>query len=109
MLELLIPMPLHAFFGVAVMMSSALITTTFARPPAGWGVDTLADQSTAGSIAWSFGELPTVLVMLVVLAGWMGSEDRRGRRLDRVAERTADAELAAYNARLRALAEQGRG
>jgi cytochrome c oxidase assembly factor CtaG len=104
MLELLLPMPFHAFFGVAVMMSGALITTTFAHPPAGWGVDALADQNTAGSIAWSFGELPTVLVLVVVLASWMGSEDRRGRRMDRVADRTADAELEAYNARLRALA-----
>jgi cytochrome c oxidase assembly factor CtaG len=104
MLELIVPMPFHAFFGVAVMMSSSLITTTFAHPPAGWGVDPLADQNTAGSIAWSFGELPTVLVMIVVLGSWMGSEDRRGRRIDRAAERDADAELEAYNARLRALA-----
>jgi putative copper resistance protein D len=85
-------------------MAGSLITTTFAHPPAGWGVDPLADQGTAGSIAWSFGELPTVLVLVIVLASWMGSEDRRGRRLDREAERTADAELEAYNARLRALA-----
>ncbi|NEM06313.1 cytochrome c oxidase assembly protein [Geodermatophilus normandii] len=103
MLELLIPMPLHAFFGVAIMMSSSLVVRTFADPPAGWGVDPLADQNTAGSIAWSFGEVPTVLVMLVVLASWMGSEDRRGRRMDRAAVRTDDAELEAYNARLRQL------
>ena len=104
MLELVVPMPFHAFFGVAILMSTSLITTTFADPPPGWGVDALADQATAGSIAWSFGELPTVLVMVVVLAAWMGSEDRRGRRLDRAAERDQDAELEAYNARLRALA-----
>jgi cytochrome c oxidase assembly factor CtaG len=104
LLELLVPVPFHAFFGVAIMMSSSLITTTFARPPAGWGVDPLADQGTAGSIAWSFGELPTVLVMTVVLFSWMGSEERRGRRMDRAEERNADAELEAYNARLRAMA-----
>ena len=98
------PVPFHAFFGVAIMMSSTLITTTFAHPPAGWGVDPIADQATAGSIAWSFGELPTVLVMTVVLFSWMGSEERRGRRIDRAAERTEDAELEAYNARLRAMA-----
>jgi putative copper resistance protein D len=34
----------------------------------------------------------------------MGSEERRGRRIDRVAARTDDAELEAYNARLRAMA-----
>jgi putative copper resistance protein D len=105
-LELVVPMPFHAFFGVAVLMSTGLITRTFADPPSGWGVDTLADQATAGSIAWSFGELPTVLVLAVVLFSWMGSEDRRGRREDRAAERDQDAELEAYNARLRALAAQ---
>lgn len=104
MLELIVPMPFHAFFGVGIMMASSLLTTTFAHPPAGWGIDPIADQSTAGSIAWSFSELPTVLVMVVVLGAWMGSEDRKARRLDRVAERTSDAELEAYNARLRALA-----
>jgi putative copper resistance protein D len=105
-LELVVPMPFHAFFGVAVMMSSSLITTTFADPPPGWGIDPLADQATAGSIAWSFGELPTVLVVAVVLFSWMGSEERHGRRLDRAAERNQDAELEAYNARLRALAQR---
>jgi putative copper resistance protein D len=109
MLELLIPMPFHAFFGVAIMMYDSLITTTFAHPPAGWGVNALADQGTAGSIAWSFSELPTVLVMVVVLGSWMGSEARRARRLDRIAERNDNAELAAYNARLRALAARAEG
>jgi cytochrome c oxidase assembly factor CtaG len=104
MLELLIPMPLHAFFGVTIMMAGALVVQTFADPPAGWGVDPLTDQNTAGSIAWSFGELPTVLVLAIVLFSWMGSEERRGRRLDRAAARTGDAELEAYNARLRELA-----
>ena len=104
MLELLIPMPFHAFFGVAILMAGSLVVQTFASPPAGWGVDPLSDQKTAGSIAWSFGEVPTVFVMALVLFGWMGSEQRRARRLDRVADRTDDAELTAYNERLKALA-----
>jgi len=109
LLELVIPMPFHAFFGVGIMMSTALITRTFTHPPAGWGLDPIADQSTAGAIAWSFSELPAVAVLAVVLFSWMGSEERRGRRLDRQAERTQDAELEAYNARLRALAAQPEG
>ncbi|RBY79828.1 cytochrome c oxidase assembly protein [Geodermatophilus sp. TF02-6] len=109
MLELIIPMPLHAFFGVAVMMAGSLVVGTFAHPPAGWGVDPLADQGTAGSIAWSFGELPTVFVMAMVLFSWMASEERKARRLDRVAVRTEDAELEAYNARLRAMAARRTG
>jgi putative copper resistance protein D len=108
-LELVVPMPFHAFFGVAIMMSSALITTTFAHPPAAWRVDTMGDQYAAGSVAWSFSELPTVLVLVVVLYSWMQSEERRGRRLDRQAERSDDVELEAYNARLRALAARSDG
>lgn len=104
LLELVVPMPFHAFFGVGIMMSNELLTRTFAHPPAGWGVNAIADQSTAGAIAWSFSELPTTLVMVIVLAAWMRSEERRGKRLDRAAQRTSDAELEAYNARLRALA-----
>ncbi|RFU20931.1 cytochrome c oxidase assembly protein [Geodermatophilus marinus] len=108
-LELLIPMPFHAFFGVSILMAGSLVVQTFADPPAGWGVNPLVDQKTAGSIAWSFGELPTIFVLAIVLFSWMGSEDRRARRLDRAAVRTEDAELEAYNARLRAMAARSAG
>jgi putative copper resistance protein D len=105
MLELFIPMPFHAFFGVAIMMADVLVVKTFADPPAGWGYTAIGDQSNAGAIAWSFSELPTLLVFAVVFFAWAGSEDRKGRQLYRIVERThEDAELAAYNARLRALA-----
>jgi putative membrane protein len=107
MLELLLPVPFHAFFGVAIMMAGSLVVGTFADPPASWDVDPLADQGVAGGIAWSFGELPTVLVLAAVFFSWARSEERRGRTLDRAAERTDDAELEAYNARLKALSEQG--
>jgi putative membrane protein len=98
--------PFHAFFGVAIMMAGSLVVETFAHPPAGWRVDTLADQGAAGGIVWAFGELPTVLVFAVVFFSWASSEERRGRAIDRTADRTHDAELAAYNAQLRALAQR---
>jgi putative membrane protein len=106
LLELFLPVPFHAFFGIAIMMAESLLVTTFAHPPAGWGIDTMADQNDAGGIVWGFGELPTVLVFAVVFFSWASSEDRRGRAIDRAADRTSDAELVAYNARLRKLAEQ---
>ncbi len=106
MLELLLPVPFHAFFGVAIMMAGSLVVRTFADPPAAWGVDPIRDQGAAGGIAWSFGELPTVLVLAVVFFSWARSEERRGRTIDRAAERTEDAEREAYNARLRAMAER---
>jgi putative membrane protein len=104
LLELFLPVPFHAFFGVAIMLADSLVVDTFARPPSGWGIDPIADQSVAGGIVWAFGELPTVLVLAVVFFSWASSDDRRAKALDRAAERTGDAELEAYNARLRAMA-----
>ena len=104
MLELFLPVPFHAFFGVAIMMAGSLVVDTFAVPPAGWGIDPLRDQGEAGGIVWAFGELPTVLVLAVVFFSWASSDDRRAKALDRAADRTDDAELNAYNARLRAMA-----
>lgn len=106
MLELFLPVPFHAFFGVAIMMAGTLVVDTFAQPPAGWGIDPLRDQGEAGGIVWAFGELPTVLVLAVVFFSWARSDERRAKALDRAADRTGDAELTAYNARLRAMAEQ---
>jgi putative membrane protein len=104
MLELFLPVPFHAFFGVAIMMAGSLVVDTFADPPPAWGIDPLTDQGVAGGIVWAFGELPTVLVLAVIFFSWASSDDRRARALDRAADRTGDAELEAYNARLRAMA-----
>jgi putative membrane protein len=108
MLELFLPVPFHAFFGVAIMLAGTLVVETFANPPAGWGIDPLRDQGEAGGIVWAFGELPTVLVLAVVFFSWANSDERRAKALDRAADRTGDAELQAYNARLRALAEHSK-
>ncbi len=103
-LELFAAMPFHAFFGVAVMMSSSLITTSFANPPASWGVSPVSDQSTAGGLAWAFGELPTLIVLLILFLQWSKSDEREARRTDRKADRDGDLELADYNAYLAGLA-----
>src|SRR3954467_6910503 len=113
MLELLLPVPFHAFFGVAIMMAGSLVVRTFAAPPAAWGIDPIADQGAAGGIAWSFGEFPTVLVLAVVFFSWTRSEERANRAADRAYDRAVargesgeDPELTAYNERLRRLAAQ---
>src|SRR4051812_9908336 len=113
MLELLLPAPFHAFFGVTVMLSSTVLLATYAPPPASWGTDPLYDQGSAGGIAWSFGEFPTVLVLAVVFFSWTRSEERANRAADRAHDRAVargesgeDPELTAYNERLRRLAAQ---
>ena len=113
MLELLLPAPFHAFFGVIVIMSNTVLLASYANPPASWGVDPLYDQGAAGGIAWSFGEFPTVLVLAVVFFSWTRSEERANRAADRAHDRAVargesgeDPALAAYNERLRRLAAQ---
>ena len=104
-LELFAAMPFHAFFGIAVMMSSSLITTAFANPPTAWGVDPFTDQNTAGALAWGFGELPTLIVLLVLFAQWRKSDEREAVRKDRQADRDGDSELNDYNEYLAGLAK----
>jgi cytochrome c oxidase assembly factor CtaG len=107
MLELFAGMPFHAFFGIALMMGSTPMVGTYEDPPASLGIDALADQTSAGGIAWAFSEVPSVLVLLALLFQWYRSEQRQARRKDRAAERDGDAELAAYNAYLASLNARG--
>jgi putative membrane protein len=109
MLELFAGMPFHAFFGVALMMASEPMVTTFLHPPASLGIDPLNDQTAAGGIAWAFSEVPSVIVLVALLFQWYTSEQRQARRSDRAADRDGDAELVAYNAYLASLEARGRG
>ncbi|MET8951091.1 cytochrome c oxidase assembly protein [Streptomyces sp. NPDC004393] len=108
MLELFAGMPFHAFFGIALMMASTPMVGTYRHPPASLGIDALADQTSAGGIAWAFSEVPSVLVLLALLFQWYRSEQRQAKRKDRAADRDGDRELEAYNAYLASLNTRGR-
>jgi len=107
-IELFMGMPFHAFFGVAVMMASSQLVTTFNAAAAPPGTDLLNDQKIAGGITWAFGEIPTAIVLIALTLQWAKSEERQARRRDRAADRDGDAELAAYNAYLASLDRAGR-
>lgn len=102
--ELFLTAPFHAFFGIAVMTSTSLIVGFFAAPPAGWHLDALADQRVGGAIAWGFSEVPTLLVVLAVMALWFRSSEREATRLDRAADRDGDRARVEYNAWLAGMA-----
>ncbi|HEY0816085.1 MAG TPA: cytochrome c oxidase assembly protein [Pseudonocardia sp.] len=100
--------PFHAFFGVALMSSAAVIGGTFYRSLAlPWVPDLLADQKLGGGLAWASGELPLLLVLVALLVQWSRQDERTARRDDRRADSDGDADLAAYNAMLRRLATPG--
>ena len=102
-------LPLHAFFGVVLMGSKTVLAEGFYRSlQLPWHTDLLGDQSLGGGIAWSAGEVPLVLVMIALLVQWSRSDRRTATRIDRAADRDHDADLAAYNNMLAALAERDR-
>jgi putative copper resistance protein D len=102
---LLVAMPFHAFFAIAVMSSEQVIGEEYYRTlDRGYASDLLQDQYVGGSLTWALGEVPMVLLLVVLLVQWVRHDRREAARHDRRAERDGDAELAAYNRLLARLA-----
>lgn len=104
---LLATVAFHAFFGIALMAATNVLAIDW------WhslqqldDAALLDDQHIGGAIAWGAGELPVVLVAMMVVAQWMRSDDRTAKRLDRAADRDGDSALNEYNARLDRLNER---
>jgi cytochrome c oxidase assembly factor CtaG/putative copper export protein len=103
-------LPFHAFFGVILMSMRTVLGERFYQGLAlPWNLDLLADQRLGGGIAWATGELPLLVVLVALLLQWARADEREARRRDRAADADGDAELEAYNAMLRRLAERDRG
>ncbi len=60
-------------------------------------------------MAWGAGELPTLILALLVTLAWVRSDAAETTRLDRQADRDDDAELKAYNAHLAAISGHKEG
>jgi putative copper resistance protein D len=101
---LFVTISFHAFFGVALTTGTTLLAPTFYQGlHLPWPVDLLSDQRNGGAVAWGVGELPTLLLALLVTLAWVRSDGAETKRLDRQADRDDDAELRAYNAHLAAI------
>jgi cytochrome c oxidase assembly factor CtaG/putative copper export protein len=98
-------MVFHAFFGVTLVTSEALFVADWfglmGRP---WGASAIADQQAGGAFAWGIGELPTLVLAIVVAVQWSRDDERAARRRDRRVDRDGDVEMDEYNAMLADLA-----
>jgi cytochrome c oxidase assembly factor CtaG/putative copper export protein len=111
LLILLATMAFHAFFGLALITGTGLLSADW-YGAMGWGpsIPAIQDQQVAGGIAWSVGEIPTLALAILVAFMWGRSDARESKRYDRKAERDNDAELTAYNDMLaRRARQQGQG
>ncbi|MDR6199800.1 cytochrome c oxidase assembly factor CtaG/putative copper export protein [Microbacterium sp. SORGH_AS428] len=105
LLTLVVVIAMHAFFGVAIMMQTGLFAAEwFGAMGRTWGVTPLEDQYVGGGVAWGVGEIPSLILGITVAIQWSRSDERLQRSNDRQADRTGDAELEEYNARLAAIA-----
>jgi putative copper resistance protein D len=100
---LLATMALHAFFGLALVESHGLLLADwYGAMGRTWGLPPLEDQRAPAGVAWSVGEIPTVVLAVLVAILWNRSDTRDATRSDRAADRDGDAELTAYNEMLAA-------
>ncbi|MET4702549.1 cytochrome c oxidase assembly protein [Frigoribacterium sp. UYMn621] len=98
LLVLLGTMAFHAFFGLSLITGTGLLLANwYGAMGRAWGVSAIADQQTGGGIAWSVGEIPTIILAITVAIMWSKSDAKDAKRLDRKAERDGDAELMEYN------------
>lgn len=109
LITLIAVMAMHAFFGVAIMMQEGLMVAEwFGSMGRTWGPTPMEDQYIGGGIAWSIGEIPTLILAITVAIQWSRDDTKVQRRTDRAADRSGDAELEEYNAGLAELAERDR-
>lgn len=107
LLLLFATMAFHAFFGVTLVTSEVLLVPDwFGLLGRTWGDSAIADQQIGGSVAWGIGEIPTMLLALVVGVRWAKDDERAARRRDRRVDARGDTEMDDYNAMLAKLAER---
>lgn len=109
LLILFATMAFHAFFGVTLMGSTTVLQpewfeTIFADR--GWGDDPLSDQRYGAALAWGIGEIPTIVLAILVTVRWVGDDTREAVRRDRKADRDGEADLTAYNSMLARLGDR---
>ena len=81
-------------------MAPLPVVEFFATPPGSWNLDPMADQVLAGSLAWSYGELPSVLILLFIMSQWHREDARNAAREEAEAAVRGTPDLDAYNAYL---------
>ena len=107
LMMVLVALGLHTFFALAIMQSTTPVGASWyaqVQPP--WIFNLLKENYVGGGIAWAIGEIPTLILAIIVAVQWARSDSRLAKRTDRAAQRDGDAELKAYNERLARLNQQ---
>ena len=88
LLMLFLMLPFHAFLGISIMSSTALIAESwYLAFNRSWPPSPLDDQYLAGGILWASGDLLALLMLVALFAQWYASSQREARREDRRLDR----------------------
>lgn len=110
---LFLALPFHAFLGLAIMSGTTILGGAHYLALGISPSAALNDQHTGGGLIWGTGDVLGGFIFLAVMIQWARADEREAKRIDRDLDRREavtqreDDELAAYNARLAALAEIG--
>ena len=109
MFILVILVPFHAFFGLAIITDTHVLAASwYDQLGRTWGASLLSDQHTGGGIAMALAEPVAFLVAGVILMQWSRADARAAKAFDRKSDRDPEHdELAAYNRHLADLAKRG--
>lgn len=102
LIDVLIEIQIHALFGLMLLRAGGAMFSWYADEPTAWGITRELDQAIGGSLAWSYGELPLLIVLIVTLSKWRKSDIRSAPRR----RPQEDADLDDYNEYLAAMAER---
>lgn len=99
-------MAFHAFFGVALMTGDLLLAPDwFGLMGREWGPSAIEDQKRGGAVTWGIGEIPVLVLAIIVATSWSRDDERAARQRDRRVDRSGDTELEDYNAMLARLSK----
>ena len=98
LVTLLGSMAFHSFFGVSLLSATNVLAADFfGGLGRTWGPELVSDQHMGAGIAWGIGDVPAMIMAIVIAIQWSRADDREARRMDQAAEFDDDAELRAYN------------
>ena len=100
LVEVFVEIQIHALFGLILILGDGDLFSWYSGDPSGWDLTRAADESIGGTLAWSYGEIPLLIVLAVTLSKWRNRDMKTASRR----QEAEDAELDEYNAFLAAQA-----
>ncbi|WP_235282440.1 cytochrome c oxidase assembly protein [Microbacterium sp. SA39] len=79
--DVVVEIQVHAAFGLVLLLSGSALFSAYSQTPFP-DVPATVDQSIAGMLVWTYGELPLLIVLVVTLSRWRSRDIRLSRRND---------------------------